>query len=72
MPDNIPHPIDKPDWSLVDELASDYLHNLHETHPDSQGDLQIGIFEAVMEAMYGTKVWEYINAHCEDACNDDE
>ncbi len=49
--------IDNPDWDRVIELAADALDEAN--NPDS--DIESYIFEAVLEAVYGSDIWSWWN-----------
>ena len=50
------------DWSDVEELAREYMRDLHKvTSNDQIEEYDHIIFEAVMEAVFGKEVWDEIN-----------
>jgi hypothetical protein len=54
-----PLPNDEVDWEPVANLALDYI-NIIERNARA-GDIKQYIFEAVITAVYGNDVWEWIN-----------
>ena len=57
----MPKPVPNPDWSQVILLCTSYIATLAEAKWE-QKDSKIYIFEAAMEAVYGSKeIWKWIN-----------
>lgn len=51
---NKPKEIDAPDYTLLKQACKDYIDN---SYIEKQY-----IFEAAMEAVYGKKIWDYLNS----------
>jgi anti-sigma regulatory factor (Ser/Thr protein kinase) len=56
-PTQLPHP----DWSVVKTNAEEYLEYLVE-HGRADEDADHYIFESVMDALYGSDIWQFINS----------
>ena len=56
---NVPSPKLNPDFSDVVDAAKSYIVEVQAGVVDD--DTEHYIFEAVMEAVYGEKVWDWIN-----------
>lgn len=52
-----PVPLPAPDWAALISVVQGYVED---TEPDD--DTQHFIYEAAVEAVYGPKVWDYLNA----------
>ena len=68
--DTTPIPLEKIDWSMVENLALDYIDIIERnvkivgqgwTSRVAGGDTERYVFEAVIQAVYGKDVWEWIN-----------
>ena len=57
---SVPQPLEKPDYSNVFASAVEYITDLSETGCESK-DCEHYMYEMVMEAVYGDKIWDYIN-----------
>jgi hypothetical protein len=59
----VPKPplLPRPNLEAVLKLVSRYVDNVQESCGDDRDDLRHYVFEAVMEAYYGPKVWDYLN-----------
>ena len=56
----MPTPIINPDWSHVIMLCAGYIAELAKANHEPK-DSREYIFEAAIEAIYGEKVWQWIN-----------
>ncbi len=54
-----PPPLEEIDWSIVKNLALDYISIIERN--TKAGDIKHYVFEAVIQAVYGKDVWEWVN-----------
>lgn len=61
---NAPTPKHKNDrnWDAVAQMCREYVESVWKLGYDHQGDLKQYIFEAAIEAVYGPKIFEQLNA----------
>lgn len=60
LKEKAPTPLSTPDFSNVVHLANTYMHAVS-VNGDPDDDLRGYIFEAVINAIYGSNAWEWIN-----------
>lgn len=56
----LPQELEQKDWSMVESLCRGYLDSIREKGWVDE-DMAQYIFEAAIEAVYGKKVFEFIN-----------
>jgi hypothetical protein len=58
-----PVPIENPDLSEVVKAVEEYFDYIdsHEYHEDGLSDYEYAIFELLVETLYGSTVWKWIN-----------
>lgn len=56
---NIPQPLEKPNFDKLIETCNDILKEIYE-HKYDRDDNQYYIYEAALEAIYGKKVFDWI------------
>jgi hypothetical protein len=59
MSDKTPTPLEIIDFSAVIEMCKDHIANIENDEHDDDTDHYI--YETAMEAVFGPKVWEWIN-----------
>jgi hypothetical protein len=57
---DIPKPLETPDFTYLSEIAQSYIREIVDTGFTDE-DTEHWFFEAVMESVYGNKVFEWIN-----------
>lgn len=57
---DVPQPLETPNYSDVYAFAVEYITELSEDGREPT-DFQHGMYETIMEAVYGKDVWDYIN-----------
>ena len=56
----VPKPLENPDFTSLIEIAKNHIEEIS-NDGFSDEDSDHWFYEAVMEAVYGNKVWEWIN-----------
>ncbi len=56
---NAPQPFEEPDYSKANDLVVKYITEISETGTGT--DITNDVYEAVMEAVYGKDIWNYID-----------
>lgn len=59
----MPHPLEKPDFSVIVKMAENYIKDLQfEEFYDEDNDKDHWFYEEAMKAVYGPNIFKYVNA----------